>query len=162
MSDFDTPQNEIERAIHATPEDASKDPEGEARRATLIALANNNVAVILPPRREDGSPPADAVPLFVSDGPDREQAMLAAFTRRERAEAFRDAVGETDGSCEIQEITGTQLVLGTPEEAGIMINPNQSLLFRISREMSNVMRGEAEASFEHLRARRAPDGGGAK
>lgn len=154
MSDFDTPQNDIERAIQATIA-AGEDLDASARRAALVAIAGNNVTIILPPRLEDGSPPENAEPLFVSDGPDQTQAMLATFTNRERAQAFIDEF-KADAPCEIHEIAGAQLVLGTPEEAGIMINPNQPLGFRIGRDLVVAMRGDVEASIEHLRGAPEP------
>ena len=92
MNDFDTPQNELEHAIAAVAAVAAAgedDPGDKTKRAVMIALATNTVTVMLPELAEDGSPPENPQPLFVSDGPNLEQPMLAAFTRPERAGIFR-------------------------------------------------------------------------
>lgn len=152
MNDFDTPQNELERAIAAAAE-AGEDADGSARRAVLVALATNNVAVILPPTDAEGNPPENAQPLFVSDGQDLEQPMLAAFTRIERALAFEDTF---EDAAQPGEIAGTQLILGTPEGCGIRLNPNQELGFRIGPELANAIRKDVMADMERLSAG-APD-----
>lgn len=146
MNDFDTPQNELERAIAAVAE-AGEDADGSARRAVLMALATNNVVVILPPTDAQGNPPENAQPLFVSDGSDLEQPMLAAFTRIERARAFEDSF---EDETQPGEIAGTQLILGTPEGCGIRLNPNQELGFRIGPELANVIREDVMADIERM------------
>lgn len=150
MNDFETPQNELEHAIAAVAA-ADEDPDGNARRAVFLALVTNQVTVMLPDLTADGTPPENPQPLFVSDGPNLEQPMLAAFSSPERA---RDFQAKNGGEALTVEISGTQLILGTPAGSGIMLNPNQALGFRILPELAKVIREDVMASAEDLRARK--------
>ncbi|MGH8225242.1 MAG: SseB family protein [Gammaproteobacteria bacterium] len=150
MDDFETPQNELERAIAAVVAVGDDDPEGNARRAVFVALATHTVSVLMPELGDDDSPPENPQPLFVSDGPNVEQPMLAAFTRSERAQDFQTQQG---AKALAVEINGTQLILGTPEDVGILLNPNQALGFRILPELTKAIRDDVLESAENVRAR---------
>lgn len=74
---------------------------------------------------------------LVSDGPNKEQPMLAVFSTRERAERF---LQETGGGPHLSEIDSVFALVCTPEKAGIIINPNQAENFRLAPELVAMLR----------------------
>lgn len=150
MDDFETARNELEQAIAAT-EGVDDGPEYPSRRAVLIALATNDVTLVLSEPWDGTSPPDRAPPgMLVSDGPDRTQAMLAVFTSAERAHDFQSGLGVTEHPTTVP---GPWAILATPQKAGIMINPNQPLGFRIAPASVATLRGDVATAIERARAR---------
>lgn len=152
MSDFDEPQNELERAI-AESAVADDDPEFTARRGVIVALATNTVTVMLAePWDGTASPETGPRPMFVSDGPDRNQPMLAVFTSTERARDFQSSHG---GAEHPSDVPAAWAILAAPEGTGIMINPNQALGFRVAPDTVTVLRRDVAAAIERARAKAA-------
>lgn len=150
MADFEQAQNELERAIAATAA-ADDAPEYPSRRAVLIALATNDVTVLLAePWDGSATPAAKPQSMLVSDGADREQPMLAIFTSSERARAFQVRFGGGEHPCDVP---GPWAVLATPQDAGIMINPNQPLGFRIAPATVKTLRNDVATAIERARRR---------
>ena len=117
---------------------AGDDLDGHARSTVLAQLAKSNVTVLLSePPTETGMLAPSSKPMIVSDGPDRNQPMLAIFSRREQALEFRQDHGRTDTP---MAVPGIWAVLATPAGAGIVINPNHSLSFRIPPQAVDVLR----------------------
>lgn len=123
------------------------------RRNLLTLLLKSKVVVVLDTPWDGRSlPSTSAHMLFVSDGENTQQAMLAVFTGQERAEAF-----PTAGSPFKHPVVVDMLwaLLGLPKEAGIMLNPNSGPAFRITPELGAELRGLAE---QQLAARMANAG----
>lgn len=149
-NDFATPKNELERAIAAVAE-AGEDPDYSARRAVIARLATCPVTVMLAePWDGTSAPESGPRPMLVSDGPNREQPMLAVFTQQERARDFQARHG---GAEHPSEVPGPWAILATPEKAGIMINPNQELGFRMGPELLDVLRTDVAQAIEKARER---------
>lgn len=153
--DFEEPQGEIEQAIAALAA-APEDPDYSARRAVIASLATCPVILMLAePWDGTSRPEAGPRPMLVSDGPNKEQPMLAVFTRLERARDFQSNHG---GAEYPSEVPGPWAILATPEKAGIMINPNQPLGFRASPEVIEVLRSDVSDAIERARARAQQEG----
>lgn len=152
MNEFEEPVNELERAISAA---ASADdaPEYPSRRQVLVALATNPITVMLAePWDGTTTPENDPQPMLVSDGPNREQPMLAIFSSLERARDFQSRHG---GAEYPSEVPAPVAILATPEGAGIMINPNQPLGFRLAPETAALLRRDVAAAIERAQAKAA-------
>jgi len=106
----------------------------ENRRAILAKLVQSRVVVILDTPWDGLALPSTSMRLlFVSDGSNEQQPMLALFTSKERAEQsckddspYRYAV----------EVDAAWALLGITQGAGIMINPNTNPGFRITPELA--------------------------
>lgn len=149
MNSFDEPQNELERAIAASAE-AGEDPDFSAQRGVIIALATNSVVVMLAePWNGTAAPEQAPRPMLVSDGPDRNQPMLAIFTSAERARDFQARYG---GAEHATEVPAPWAILATPEGSGIAVNPNQELSFRVSPQTVTTLRRDVTEAIERARA----------
>jgi hypothetical protein len=71
--------------------------------------------------------------LFVSDGENQEQAMLAVFTDRGKAESVAASMGEFRHAVEVD---SKWALLGVPPATGVRINPNSEPGFRILPELT--------------------------
>jgi len=150
MSGPEHPRNTLEQAIAAFA-DAGEDPEAAARGQVFACLAAGTLALLSSdPPSADGRPASGSRPMLVSDGPDTGQPMLAVFSTRERAEAFH----RTEGGYEYPvEVPGLWAVLATPAESGIVVNPNQSLAFRIPPHVAALLREDAAATLSEAQTR---------
>ncbi len=110
----------------------------EARRTLLQAFIYARVHVLtdreIRPLTRDIH---EARMTLVSDGPNKEQPMLAVFSTRDRAERF---LQETGGGPHLSEIDSVFALVCTPEKAGIIINPNQTPNFRLAPELVAMLR----------------------
>lgn len=149
MSEFDEPRNELEKLIAAAA-GAGDAPEFPSRRAVIVGLATQPVTVMLAePWDGTAAPETGPRAMLVSDGPDRDQAMLAVFTDIARAQDFQ----ANHGGAEYPSVVpGPWAILATPEGAGIIVNPNQPLAFRVAPETIKVLRGDVAAAIEKARA----------
>lgn len=117
----------------------------DSKRAVLDALMRSRVVIMLD-RPWDGHtiPNSDMQMLFVTDGLDKEQAMLAIFTNGDRAKEFLPAAGPHEYPVDVE---APWAILGIPAGVGIMINPNQIPNFRITPEVAGILR---DAAQKHL------------
>lgn len=153
MSSNEQPFNELEQAIAAVA-DAGEDADGSARSTVLSRLAAGSVTVLMSEApAEDGAPAPNARTMLVSDGPNREQPMLAVFSRRDRAQEFQQS--QNGGMEHPAEVPGVWAVLATPENAGIVINPNQGLGFRIPPQVATILREDVDKAVADARTRQA-------
>ncbi|MGH8274625.1 MAG: SseB family protein [Gammaproteobacteria bacterium] len=154
----DTAPNPLEEAITRVAEEPEGTDEASAvaaRRGVLQTFATARVAVLLEAPVPPGAPPEMEKPLlFVTDGEDRKQPMLALFTRSEWAQEFHDREG---GSfAHPAEVPAPWAVLRLPEAAGLMINPNRTPSFRIGPDVAGQMRDEIAQSIKGMRRSENP------
>jgi hypothetical protein len=154
VDDFSEPTNDLERAISeigASPED---DPDSEKRRQVLAALALNPVTVLTKDPWDGQEAPNAVEPMYVSDGPNLEQPMLALFTNAERAVNFAQ---NHNGFQNPSTVAGPWAIGNVAEGAGIMINANQALGFRIVPELAKILQTDVAAAIERARERERAD-----
>ncbi|HEX2668267.1 MAG TPA: SseB family protein [Gammaproteobacteria bacterium] len=122
----------------------------EGRKAVLQAFLGARVFVLLD-RPWDGRslPSTEIRMLFVSDGENQEQAMLAVFTDRGRAETVMAGMGEFNQPVEVD---AQWALLGVPPSVGVRINPNVEPSFRILPELTIELRKIAEQTQAQRRA----------
>ena len=118
----------------------------DSKRVVLETLVRTKVTVMLD-RPWDGRtlPSTDTQMLFVSDGENLEQAMLALFSSEERASEFLPSAGVYKYPANVDALWA---LLGVPATAGIMINPNQIPNFRISVEIAAILREAAQKNLD--------------
>jgi hypothetical protein len=92
--------------------------------------------------------------LYVSDGENQEQAMLAVFTGKDKAESVAATMGEFQ---HLVEVDSKWALLGVPPSTGVRINPNSELGFRILPELAAELRKIAQ---QHLAERQRSAAGG--
>ena len=128
----------------------------EGRQAVLMAFMQSRVYVLLD-RPWDGRslPSTETRLLFVSDGENKEQAMLAVFTGREAAESTIPSMDEYKHAVEVD---AQWALLSVPPNVGVRINPNVEPSFRILPELAVELRKIAERDV----ARRMSGGGAAR
>lgn len=131
----------------------------EGRKAVLEVFLACRVWVLLDQPWDGRSlPSTETRLLFVSDGENQQQAMLAVFTDRAHAEAAMPAMG---GFKHPVEVDSQWALLSLVPGAGVRINPNSEPSFRILPELAVELRKVAEGSM--LRRQRAalqtPTGG---
>jgi len=114
----------------------------EGRQAVLTAFLQSRVYVLLD-RPWDGRslPSTETRLLFVSDGEDKDQAMLAVFTGREAAEGNIPSMDEFKHAVEVD---AQWALLSVPPNIGVRINPNVEPSFRILPELALELRKIAE------------------
>lgn len=123
----------------------------EVPRDVLKILATSRIFVIL-----DTAPPADpeeefdAMPLHVSDGPDMNQPMLALFSQRSHAEYFLGQ-HEPDNWKYIYEVFAPQALLNAAQGAGIIVNPNHELGFRVGPDLTAALCLDIKSAIETAR-----------
>lgn len=136
----DSPATDLERAIAAFA-DAGDDHDGQARRDVLAGLSASKVFTLFAEPVPEQAEPGSRIRLcMVSDGPDTGQPMVAVFTGQERAEEFMQQHGMQQHH---GEVPGLWAILATAPTAGLLINPNQSLSFRIAPELARFLREDA-------------------
>ena len=118
----------------------------EGRRKILQLLFDSRVYVVLDqPWDGRALPSTDMHLLFVSDGKNAEQAMLALFTSLEKC----GAVPKGDSPFQFPvEVDARWALLGVPKEAGVLINPNSAPAFRILPELAAELRVIAQRYLE--------------
>jgi hypothetical protein len=120
----------------------------ESRRAALSKLIQSRVVVMLDTAWDGTSLPSTSMRLLhVSDGGNERQPMLALFTSEARTAEFRKDESPFRYAVEVD---AAWALLGVPEGAGIMINPNTAPGFRITPELAAQLRALSE---KHLAGR---------
>lgn len=121
------------------------------RQAVLQQLLRSRVFVLLDKPWDGRSLPNTEMRLLhVSDGDDKQQAMLALFTDRARAEQVMPAMGEFRYAVEVD---ARWALLSVRPDVGVRINPNVEPAFRIlpnlaielRRIVEQVKKGHAQA-----------------
>jgi len=114
----------------------------EGKRKILQLLFDSRVYVVLDQPWDGRSlPSTDMHLLFVSDGKNSQQAMLALFTSREKCTAIPK--GDSLFAHPV-EVDARWALLGVPKEAGILINPNSAPGFRVTPPLAAELRTLAE------------------
>lgn len=120
----------------------------EGRKVVLEKFLAARIYVLLDKPWDGRSLPSTEMRLlFVSDGENQEQAMLAVFTDRSKAESIAAAMGEFQ---HVVEVDSKWALLGVPATTGVRINPNSEPGFRILPELTTELRKLAQ---QHLAAR---------
>jgi hypothetical protein len=123
----------------------------EGRKAVLETFLASRVWILLDSPWDGRSlPSTETHLLFVSDGENQDQAMLAVFTDRARAEATAPAMGDFRHAVEVD---SQWALLGVIPNSGVRINPNSEPSFRILPELVVELRKIAESGL--LRRQRA-------
>lgn len=122
----------------------------EGRKTVLTAFLESRVHVLLD-RPWDGRslPNSETRLLFVSDGDNKDQAMLAVFTDRSKAETAMAAMGEFKHAVEVD---AQWALLSVPPQVGVRINPNAEPAFKILPELAIELRKVAEQNQARRRA----------
>jgi len=117
-------------------------------RKVLRAFVQSRVFVKLDQPWDGKSiPSTDTHLLLVTDGDNKEQAMLAVFSVASHGAVYK---GEDMGPFKYTvEVDAAWACLGVPEKAGIMINPNTEHNFRISPEVARVLRETARQDLDN-------------
>jgi hypothetical protein len=118
----------------------------EGRRKILQLLFDSRVYVVLDQPWDGRSLPSTEMHmLFVSDGKNREQAMLALFTSHEKCEAVPK--GDSPFHYPV-EVDARWALLGVPKQTGVLINPNSAPAFRILPDLAAELRTIAQRYLE--------------
>lgn len=118
----------------------------ESKRTILDALVKSRITVMLDHPWDGKTLPRTSMQmLFVTDGTNTEQAMLAVFTNEERANEFIPSAGPHKFPVTVDALWA---LLGVPQGAGVMINPNQVPNFRISVEVATILREAAQQALD--------------
>jgi hypothetical protein len=120
----------------------------EGRQAVLKAFIHARIYVVLDQPWDGRSlPSTETRMLFVSDGENQAQAMLAAFTDRAKAETVMVGMGEFQYPVEVDSMWA---LLGVPPDAGVRINPNAEPSFRILPALTVELRKIAQQHLASL------------
>lgn len=123
----------------------------ESRKKVLEIFLMSRVWVLLDQPWDGRSlPSTDTKLLFVSDGENQQQAMLAVFTDRTKAETTAPAMGDFQYPVEVD---AQWALLGVIPGSGVRVNPNSEPSFRILPELVAELRKIAEGHL--LRRQRA-------
>src|SRR5579863_8934978 len=122
----------IDDALKSAPDDV------DGRLHIITTLVNSRVSIIVD-RPWDGrsNPDRNMQLAVVSDGSNRQQAMVAVFSLREHAEKYLRGISQAQHA--FQNIVQVQMgwvLLGIPPGAGIMLNPNTERGFRIPPDIA--------------------------
>lgn len=118
----------------------------EGRRKILQLLFDARVFVVLDqPWDGRALPSTDMHLLLVSDGKNNQQAMLALFTNREKCAAVPKGDSPFDYPVEVD---GKWALLGVPEGAGILVNPNSAPAFRVTPQLAAELKAIAQRHLE--------------
>lgn len=151
MAEFKEPDNDIERAIAAAGTREEDDPDGSKRRKVLAALAMNPVVILLQnPLEGEELPKSAEQAMFVSDGKNTEQPMLATFTSAERALDFVRVHGGFENPCSVP---GPWAIANLADTIGMRINPNQELGFRIMPDLAKQLKADIAEAMDRARER---------
>ena len=120
----------------------------EKLRNVLQVLVTARIKVLLNKSWDGISQPLpDTRMLFVSDGKNEQQPMLALFTSNGYALEFQ---GGDHPFTHIVEIDARLAIHRVESGAGIMINPNSTVSFRVSPELASTLRGEIDKQLQTL------------
>lgn len=122
----------------------------EGREVVLQTLLRSRVFVLLDKPWDGRSlPNTETRLLYVSDGEDKQQAMLALFTDRARAEQVMPNMGEFRY---VVEVDAPWALLSLVPSAGVRINPNVEPSFRILPNLAIELRKLVEHNQAQRRA----------
>lgn len=123
------------------------------RQAVLELLLRSRVYVLLDKPWDGRSlPNSETRLLYVSDGEEKQQAMLALFTDRARAEQVAPNMGEFRHPVEVD---APWAILSLAPDAGIRINPNVEPAFRILPTLAVEVRKLVQHNQAQRRAQAA-------
>lgn len=122
----------------------------EGREIVLQKLLRSRVFVLLDKPWDGRSlPSTETRLLYVSDGEDKQQAMLALFTDRARAEQVMRGMGEFQYAVEVD---APWALLSVAPNTGVRINPNVEPSFRILPNLAIELRKLVEHNQAQRRA----------
>lgn len=125
-------KNELETFLE------SADTSVEGRREFLRNLVKSRVFVLLDQPWDGHSlPNTSSRVMLISDGTNQEQVMLAVFTAKNKTDRF---LSDNNPFKYAVEVDAAWALLGIPENAGAIVNPNAASSFRISPEVAGMLR----------------------
>jgi SseB protein N-terminal domain len=123
--------------------------DSESLRKVLLQFVSSRVMVMMDKVWDGVSYPEDGTRMmFVSDGPDSKQPMLAVFTNAGFTQKF---VSDNNPFCHVVEVDARFAIVGLSAGAGIIINPNADLSFRIDPSIANILRDSALEQLSKLK-----------
>ncbi|MGH8371741.1 MAG: SseB family protein [Gammaproteobacteria bacterium] len=133
----------LEQAISA-----ARGGDVENLRNVLQMLVTARIKVLLnKPWDGISQPEPDTRMLFVSDGKNEQQPMLALFT----SDAFASEFQAGDNPfIHIVEVDARLAIHRVEPGTGIMINPNSDLSFRITPELAKTLRDEIDKQLKTI------------
>jgi len=112
------------------------------------ALVNDQVYLLLNKPWDGRSVPQENTSmLLVSDGPNRNQAMLAVFSDEPKAKAFCD---HAEGFGHVVKVPGPVAFLGVAADQGMIVNPNFKNTFRITIAAAAEVRGTMQQRLAQM------------
>jgi SseB protein N-terminal domain len=140
MSEASSP---LEQAISA-----ARREDIESLRRVLQILVSTRIKVLLN-KEWDGisQPQPDTRMLFVSDGSNEQQPMLALFTSDDFAAKLQTA---DNPFVHIVEVDPRLAIHRIEPGAGAIINPNSSLSFRVTPELTKTLRDEIDRQLQEI------------
>ncbi len=121
--------------------------DGQMDPGDLFAeLLRANVYVLLDRewnKKEPASPETRL--LFVSDGENYEQAMLALFSNEQKARDYSKQAAEFEHALEVEAVWAFR---GIQSGCGAIVNPNSEANFRVSPEAANAMREQISLAMQ--------------
>lgn len=135
--------NTLEQTISA-----ARQGDVESLRSVLQVLVTTRIKVLLnKPWNGISQPQPDTRMLFVSDGKNERQPMLALFTNDAFASEFQS---DDSPFNHIVEVDARLAIHRVESGTGIMINPNSDLSFRIMPELAKTLRDETDQQFQTI------------
>lgn len=141
------PRNVLEEALFEIGED-------NQRKLDFFGTLMEHRVTVLTTREWDphSPPPEDMQLLFVSDGDNQEQPMLAIFTHPARTARYKGQ----DGFDHAVEMDARQAFLGCHDGCGAFINPNWRHNMRVDPIVAQQLRQSVERWLERLKQERQP------
>lgn len=123
--------------------------DSESLRKVLLQFVTSRVIVLMDKSWDGNGQPQDGTRMmFVSDGTNTEQPMLAAFTGNEYTDKF---IAADNPFRHVVEVDARFAILGLSAGAGIIINPNAEISFRIDPAIGKIMRDSALEQLRNLK-----------
>jgi hypothetical protein len=144
----DTTQTPLEQAISVINQD-----DAESLRNVLMVLVTARVKLLLNKPWDGTSPPQPGTRmLYVSDGTDQRQPMLAVFTSDGFIDEFKSGDHEF---IHLAEVDARFAIHRVEPGTGIMINPNSNRAFRITPELATTLRQEIHRQYHAMKSARS-------
>ncbi|MDE2091840.1 MAG: SseB family protein [Gammaproteobacteria bacterium] len=123
--------------------------DSESLRNVLLQFVTSRVTVLMDKPWDGIAQPQEGTRMmFVSDGPNSQQPMLAVFTGPGFTEKF---ISDDNPFHHVVEVDARFAIVGLSAGAGIIINPNAIPSFRIDPSLGKILRDSALEQLSKLR-----------
>ncbi|HVC37905.1 MAG TPA: SseB family protein [Gammaproteobacteria bacterium] len=123
--------------------------DSESLRKVLLQLVASRIIVLMDKPWDGVARPQDGIRMmFVSDGPNSEQPMLAVFTGLGFTDKF---IADDNPFSHAVEVDARFAIVGLSAGAGIIINPNAIPSFRVDPALAKILQDSAREQLSHLK-----------